>query len=391
MLHNVDTVVLDKTGTLTVGRPSVTDLISAAATEQELLRVAAALESRSEHPFALAILERAEGTIYDPCEDFRTLPGEGVEGRIAGKRFYGGNDRLMERLGIAVPEFTDLKNEGKTPLYFACEDGVYLGAIAAADVLKEDSASAVAALRQLGLDVIMLTGDNKSTAKAIAEKAGIDHVISDVLPGDKAGEIRKLMENKHRVMMVGDGINDAPALVTADVGVAIGSGTDIAIESADVVLMGGSLRKIAHAVELSRATMKNIRQNLFWAFFYNSLGIPVAAGVLYPLFTMSPMLGAAAMSMSSVFVVTNSLRLRMFKPRSLPQIKEIAEPETVKEEVKMETVIKVEGMMCPHCKARVESVCKAVEGTQDAVVDLAEKNDTVTGNASLEALKKAIT
>ena len=391
MLHNVDTVVLDKTGTLTVGRPSVTDLISAAATEQELLRVAAALESRSEHPFALAILERAEGTIYDPCEDFRTLPGEGVEGRIAGKRFYGGNDRLMERLGIAVPEFTDLKNEGKTPLYFACEDGVYLGAIAAADVLKEDSASAVAALRQLGLDVIMLTGDNKSTAKAIAEKAGIDHVISDVLPGDKAGEIRKLMENKHRVMMVGDGINDAPALVTADVGVAIGSGTDIAIESADVVLMGGSLRKIAHAVELSRATMKNIRQNLFWAFFYNSLGIPVAAGVLYPLFTMSPMLGAAAMSMSSVFVVTNSLRLRMFKPRSLPQINEIAEPETVKEEVKMETVIKVEGMMCPHCKARVESVCKAVEGTQDAVVDLAEKNVTVTGNASLEALKKAIT
>jgi len=238
----------------------------------------------------------------------------------------------------------------------------------------------------------MLTGDNRATAQVIAQKAGIDQVVSDVLPGDKAGVIRQLQQEGRRVLMVGDGINDAPALVTADVGMAIGAGTDIAMESADIVLMNGSLTGVSSALELSRATIRNIKQNLFWAFFYNSLGIPIAAGALYPAFgiLLSPMLGAAAMSMSSVFVVTNALRLRFFKPKAVyPQ--PVENMIKIEEEKEMETVIKVEGMMCPHCKARVESVCKAVPGAKDAVVDLQAKNVTVTGQADLEALKKAIT
>ena len=388
-LHKVDTVVLDKTGTLTAGKPAVTDVLPNGVSEETLLAVAASLESRSEHPFASAILAYNGDKPYAEPSEFQTLPGEGVCARVEGVLYYGGNRRLMERLGVETPELSDWKQAGKTPLFFAKQDGTYLGAIVAADVLKPDSADAVAALRRLGLDVVMLTGDNEKTAQAIGEKAGIDHIISDVLPGDKTGAVRKLMEENHRVLMVGDGINDAPALVTADVGMAIGTGTDIAMESADVVLMNSSLSRVSAAIELSRATIRNIRQNLFWAFFYNSLGIPIAAGVLYPAFTMSPMLGAAAMSMSSVFVVTNALRLRMFKPKQIAS----AQPdcnEICKEETNMQTVIKVEGMMCPHCKARVESVCKEVPGAQDAVVDLTQKTVTVTGNADTEALKKAI-
>lgn len=389
-LHKVDTVVLDKTGTLTEGKPAVTDVLPNGITQQALLSFAASLESGSEHPFAKAILEQNGNGSYAPCEDFRTLPGEGVSAIIEGALYYGGNRRLMERLGIVVPQYDSLREEGKTPLYFAKADGTYLGAIAAADVLKEDSADAVASMQQLGLDVVMLTGDNKSTAEAIASKAGIHHVIADVLPGDKTSAIQKLKADKHFVLMVGDGINDAPALMTADVGMAIGSGTDIAIESADIVLMNRALRSVVSAIELSKATIKNIRQNLFWAFFYNSLGIPIAAGILYPVFTMSPMLGAAAMSMSSVFVVTNALRLRMFKPKHSALEYTACPIDTVKEETAMETVIRVEGMMCPHCKARVESVCKAVQGVEDAVVDLQEKIVTVTGNADVEVLKQAI-
>ena len=254
-------------------------------------------------------------------------------------------------------------------------------------------------MRDLGLDVVMLTGDNGKTATSIADKAGISHVIADVLPGDKAGVIEKLQKEGHRVLMVGDGINDAPALVTADVGMAIGAGTDIAMESADIVLMNSSLTGVSGAVELSKATIRNIRQNLFWAFFYNSLGIPVAAGLLFLSFgiQLSPMLGAAAMSLSSVFVVTNALRLRLFQPKAVPchAVQEelpvvIEEPIILKEETKMETVIKVEGMMCKHCKAHVEKACKGVAGTVDAVVDLAAKNVTVTGTADVEALKAAI-
>ena len=389
-LHHVQTVVVDKTGTLTTGKPAVTDVLPAGMSQEALLALAASLECRSEHPFAKAIMDHQGDLSYSEPSDFKTLPGLGVCATVNGICYYGGNERLMDQLGVAVPDLYDLKVEGKTPLFFAKEDGSYLGAIAAADVLKPDSAAAVAQLQGMGLEVVMLTGDNESTARAIAEKAGIHRVIADVLPADKAGAIRSLMDEGKRVLMVGDGINDAPALVTADVGMAIGTGTDIAMESADVVLMNGSVERVGAAIALSKATIRNIRQNLFWAFFYNSLGIPVAAGVLYPLFTMSPMLGAAAMSMSSVFVVTNALRLRFFKPKSIP----VQTPEnivqTIKEVKIMETVIKVEGMMCPHCKARVETVCKAVEGAVDAVVDLNAKTVTVSGNADVAALKKAI-
>lgn len=397
-LHRIDTVVLDKTGTLTTGKPAVTDILPGCVERDELLRIAASLEARSEHPFAKAILEEIGSASYPEAADFETLPGRGVSAKLNGVRYFGGNSRLMEELGVMVPAFPELSQQGKTPLHFAAEDKRYLGTIAAADVLKADSAAAIGALQSLRLDVVMLTGDNRQTAKAIADKAGISHVVSDVLPGDKAGAVEKLRGEGHRVLMVGDGINDAPALVTADVGMAIGAGTDIAMESADVVLMNSSLTGVSRAIELSKATIRNIRQNLFWAFFYNTLGIPIAAGVLYPAFglQLSPMLGAAAMSLSSVFVVTNALRLRLFKPKTAPVLEAQAEKrgvsrDIIKEENTMETIINVEGMMCGHCKARVESVCKAVPGATDAVVDLEKKNVTVSGSADLAALKKAIT
>ena len=385
-LHHVDTVVLDKTGTLTTGKPEVTDILPGAVSEGELLTLAASLETPSEHPFAKAILKKNGGCPVQTVENFRTLPGQGVSGSVGGTVYYGGNAQLMKQLQVAVPDYPALAGQGKTPLYFADEGGRYLGAIAAADVLKEDSVSAVEAMQKAGLNVVMLTGDNAATAKAIAAKAGISRVISDVLPTDKAGAVQNLRSQGHRVLMVGDGINDAPALVTADVGMAIGAGTDIAMESADIVLMRNSLTAVSDAIALSRATIRNIRQNLFWAFFYNTLGIPIAAGVLYlPLgITLSPMLGAAAMSMSSVFVVTNALRLRYFR-KNTPEA-----PAVIKEETKMETVITVNGMMCTHCKARVEKVCKEIPGVEDAVVDLAAKTVTVTGNADIAAVKKAI-
>ena len=383
-LHHVSTVVLDKTGTLTTGKPVVTDVL-AQDDEKQLLSIAAALEEKSEHPFAKAILEKAKGLTYPKATDFETLPGMGITATVGGTRYFGGNARLMAEHGIAIPEYPALAESGKTPLYFASERGEYLGAIAAADVLKPDSVEAVKAMQKLGLDVVMLTGDNEKTAKAIAASAGIAHVIADVLPGDKANAVKKLQAEGKKVLMVGDGINDAPALVTADVGMAIGAGTDIAMESADVVLMSGSLSSVCSAVELSKATIRNIKQNLFWAFCYNSLGIPVAF-----LGMLSPMIGSAAMSLSSVFVVTNALRLRLFKPKSAPIYEKTEEIIIIEEEKTMETVIQVEGMMCPHCKAMVEKVCKAVPGTSDAVVDLQAKNVTVSGNADVAALKKAI-
>lgn len=383
--HNVDTVVLDKTGTLTMGKPAVTDILPGGAAKEELLSIAAALEKGSEHPFAKAILEFSGDLQSAEVTDFEPLPGRGVTGRINGIRYFGGNGKLMQEQGVSVPEYPTLTEQGKTPLYFADGNGRYLGAIAAADVLKPDSAEAVAALKKQKLQVVMLTGDNEKTARAIARKAEIDTVISDVLPTDKAGVIQKLQAEGRNVVMVGDGINDAPALITADVGVAIGAGTDIAMESADVVLMSGSLTGVSNGIRLSKATIRNIRQNLFWAFFYNCIGIPVAA-----LGLLSPMFGAAAMSMSSVFVVTNALRLRRFRADSYTLTQ--AEPVNHSEEViNMETVIKVEGMMCTHCKAMVEKVCKAVPGATDAVVDLQAKQVTVTGEASVDALKQAIT
>jgi len=394
-LHKVDTVILDKTGTLTTGKPEVTDVISKVSANR-LLRIAVSLETKSEHPFAKAIISYAQGKVdFVEAVDYQTLPGKGVSGIVDGVRCFGGNRRLMEECGVTVPEYPELSKQGKTPLYFANELGEYLGAIAAADVLKTDSVAAVAQMQKLGLNVVMLTGDNSSTAGSIAQKAGIGHVIADVLPQDKASAVEHLQAQGHKVAMVGDGINDAPALVTADVGIAIGAGTDIAIESADVVLMSGSLAQVSGAVELSRATIRNIRQNLFWAFFYNILGIPIAAGLLYPAFQiqLSPMIGAAAMSLSSVFVVSNALRLRLFKPVTVPKGDEIvimqAGPVEIKEETNM-TVIKVNGMMCSHCKAAVEKACKSVAGVTEAVVDLQAKNVTVSGDASVEALEKAI-
>ena len=391
-LHKVDTVVLDKTGTLTTGKPQVTDVVPGDADKSTLIRIAASLEEKSEHPFAKAILEIAGTADLLHVSEFETLPGQGVSGIIDQKRYFGGNRKLMISKGFSVPEHQDYSRDGKTPLYFVCEDGSYLGMIAAADVLKRDSETSVKSLRAQGLEVIMLTGDNERTAKAIAARAGVSRVISDVMPADKAKVISELQAEGRNVLMVGDGINDAPALVTANVGMAIGAGTDVAIDAADVVLMHESLVGVSDAIALSKATVRNIRQNLFWAFFYNSLGIPIAAGVLYPVFgiQLSPMLGAAFMSMSSVFVVTNALRLRLFTPPKVIEFMNESET-THKEEISMQTVIQVEGMMCPHCKARVESVCKAVEGTVDAVVDLQKKNVTVTGSADVNVIKKAIT
>ena len=395
-LHHIDTVVLDKTGTLTTGKPAVTDVIPGKLDEKKLLNLAAALEAKSEHPFAKAILEKAGRPALETT-DFETLPGRGVSGCLGGVRYYGGNRRLMEELGIGVPDMPQLAAEGKTPLHFASEKGEYLGTIAAADVLKADSVAAVQAMRELKLDVVMLTGDNEVTAGAIAAQAGIDHVIADVLPTDKAGAVSQLQRQGHKVLMVGDGINDAPALITADVGMAIGAGTDIAMESADVVLMNSSLRGVSSAIALSKATIRNIRQNLFWAFFYNTLGIPVAAGALVIPFgiSLSPMLGAAAMSMSSVFVVTNALRLRLFKSANTVQPPVCADscqaaPAETAEEKTSAVVIGVGGMMCGHCTAAVERACMAVPGVESAVADLEAKNVTVTGNADPEALKKAI-
>ena len=390
-LHAVNTVVLDKTGTLTVGKPTVTDIIPNNITDDELLAVSASLEAGSEHPFGKAIIARFGDKPIESAKDFQTLPGQGISAVINQRKYYGGNLRLMELLGILVPDYTEFASQGKTPLYFAAEDGTYLGAILAADTLKEDSAEAVEQMHNMHLKVVMLTGDNKNTASFIAESAGIDSVVSDVLPVDKAGVIKQLQEKGNKVLMIGDGINDAPALAIANVGMAIGASTDIAIDSANVILMNNSLLDVCKAIRLSKATMRNIRQNLFWAFFYNSLGIPIAAGVLYPLLKLqlSPMLAAAAMSLSSVFVVTNALRLRFFKAKN-----EIHpnrnNPVDSKEEVKLETVIYVDGMMCNHCKARVESACKAVAGVSDAVVDLQNKLVTVTGNASIDELKKVI-
>ncbi len=388
-LHRVDTVVLDKTGTLTTGKPQVTDVLPGTLGREGLLALAAALEAPSEHPFARAILEKY-GKTPGAVTQFQTLPGLGVTAVVDGIRYYGGNQRLMAEKGIPVPAYPQLAEAGKTPLYFGSEKGAYLGAIGAADVLKLDSEAAVKQLHKMGLKVVMLTGDNGRTAQAIATAAGIDEIISDVLPQDKAAAVKALQEKGRRVLMVGDGINDAPALVTADVGMAIGAGTDIAMESAQVVLMSGSLSGVCNAIELSKATIRNIKQNLFWAFFYNCLGIPVAAGALYIPFgiQLSPMIGSAAMSCSSVFVVSNALRLWLHKPAMSPVQ---SEPTIVmEEEAMMETIIKVEGMMCKHCKARVEQVCKAVPGVTDAVVDLEAKTVTVYGQADVAALKQAI-
>lgn len=323
VLHSVDTIVLDKTGTLTEGKPVVTDVLPGDGMDEEtLLRLAATMEKPSEHPLAEAIVQHAETRNLDPwpLEAFDSVSGMGISARIEGKEYLAGNLALMREKGLDVTEFENqsdkLAGDGKTPMYFASE-GKILGIIAVADVLKATSGRAIEGIRSMGLDVVMLTGDNKRTAEAIRRQLGIHRVVAEVLPQDKEGEIRKLQEEGKRVAMVGDGINDAPALTRADVGVAIGAGTDIAIDSADVVLMRSDLQDVTTAIELSKATIRNIKGNLFWAFFYNVLGIPLAAGLFFGAFgwRLTPMYGAAAMSLSSLFVVSNALRLRYFRPK----------------------------------------------------------------------------
>lgn len=390
--HNVQSVVLDKTGTITEGKPVVTDIISFGMAENEILKIGAALEKKSEHPLAEAVLLKAKGMELPNAESFAAIPGKGITAEIQGTVYYAGNQKLIKEQGIscekALSSMEKLSEEGKTPLILADEKQV-LGVIGVADVVKPTSAKAIQELKKLGIQVIMLTGDNARTAKAIQKQLDIDTVIAEVLPQDKEREISRLQEEGKTVAMVGDGLNDAPALARADVGIAIGAGTDVAIESADIVLMKNDLQDVATAIELSKAVIRNIKENLFWAFFYNVCGIPLAAGVLYPVFglKLSPMFGAAAMSLSSLFVVSNALRLRFF--HSLKKGK--TQPETIqekKEEKNMYTM-KIEGMMCPHCQAAVTKALEALEGTK-AEVNLEKKEAYVETGLEKEALKKAV-
>ena len=429
--HSIDTVVLDKTGTVTQGKPVVTDVIALEADGKtagenmqaytELLQLAFSLEKMSSHPLAEAIVKKAEAcsAAFQEVSDYEMIPGQGIAGTIDKARCLAGNRKLMEtnRIDISVAAGLQekLADEGKTPLYFA-QGGKFLGVIAAADVVKPTSREAIARLQEMGMDVIMLTGDNARTAEAIKKQVGIKTVIADVLPQDKEEKVRQLQEQGHKVAMVGDGINDAPALARADVGIAIGAGTDVAIESADIVLMKSDLMDAASAVSLSRAVMRNIKQNLFWAFFYNAIGIPVAAGVLYPAFhiLLNPMIGAAAMSFSSVSVVSNALRLRFFTPKwkqesgtadlqttenggmmeqstAAAEIADrIAQNDESKGETTMKKTIKIEGMMCQHCVKAATKALEGVAGVTAVTVSLEDKQAVVEGSATDEALTAAI-
>ena len=422
---SVDYVVLDKTGTVTAGRPRVTDVeLAAGVSQAELVRVAAALERKSEHPLAEAVCAYADeshpGVDGGACvEGFEQEAGGGLAGTVDGRRVLAGNARLMEKNGVCLGAFAQradaLAAEAKTPLFFAA-DGRTLGLVAVADPVKPTSAEAVSRLRALGAKTLLLTGDARLTAEAVARKVGVDEVVAGVLPSQKELRVRELQRAGHRVAMVGDGINDAPALARADVGIAIGAGTDVAIGSADVVLMRSDPADVALAMELSRATMRNIRQNLFWALFYNSICIPVAAGVLVPWgITLNPMIGAAAMGFSSVFVVGNALRLRTWKPSerrgreatpaAAPAVavtvtEAAAEVKTASETASegrttMEKKLNVEGMMCQHCVAHVKGALEGVEGVGEVTVDLEAGTATaacaegVTDEALIAAVKGA--
>ena len=399
----IQIVALDKTGTITSGEPAITDILPAQGVgEQTLLQYAVSLEQRSEHPLAKAILQGAQARGIAPQEvsDFQALPGNGLTATLNGKALFGGNDQFIGTKA-SIPD--DLKRQaqqlsdaGKTPLYFSL-DGKLLGIIAVADVIKEDSPQAVRELQNMGIRVVMLTGDNERTAKAIGRQAGVDEVIAGVRPDGKELEIRKL-KAKGKVAMVGDGINDAPALTRADIGVAIGAGTDVAIDAADVVLMKSRLLDVPAAIRLSRATLRNIHENLFWAFFYNTIGIPLAAGVFIPLgLTLNPMFGAAAMSLSSFCVVSNALRLNLFKLRDARHDhKRHSKQKTVtilKEEPEtMEKTMHITGMMCGHCEARVKKALEAVDGVQEAKVSHETGTAVVTLSKDVanETLKQAV-
>jgi Cu+-exporting ATPase len=404
-LHRIDTVALDKTGTITEGRPAVTDVLPLedGLSPDALLREAASAESGSEHPLAAAVAEKARAMGFEPPrpDEFAMTAGRGVRAAVDGRVYLAGNAAFLKENGVdpapAEREAARLAGEGKTPLHFA-RDGRLIGLVAVADTVRPESRAAVKRLHELGVRTVMLTGDNPVTAEAIRREVGVEEVVSGVLPADKEACIRRLQAEGRRVAMVGDGINDAPALTRADVGIAIGAGTDVAIDSADVVLMKNSLADVVTAMELSRAVIRNIHQDLFWAFFYNVLGIPVAAGVLYPLsgLLLSPMIGSAAMSLSSVCVVTNALRLRFFKSREQKAARPAPAPRTPAAPAeKPETparVLRVEGMMCEHCKKHVEDALLAVPGVRTAVVDLAAGTAAVglSGQVPDEALAQAV-
>ena len=422
--HQIDTVVLDKTGTITQGKPVVTDIICAAgksAAKTQLLQIAGSLEKGSEHPLAEAIVNYCvtNNISLEKVTDFNALFGKGIEGTVSGTHYYAGNEKMMEEKGISLSteqknQIRELAKQGRTPLLFA-DENQFLGIVAVADVVKPTSKEAVQKFRDYGIHVIMLTGDNEVTAQAIKEQVGIDEVIAGVLPTQKEEKISALKQAGHKVAMIGDGVNDAPALASADVGIAIGAGTDVAIESADIVLMKNDLLDAVGAVKLSKAVIRNIKENLFWAFFYNSIGIPLAAGVLYPLFQikLNPMFGAAAMSLSSVCVVSNALRLRWVKLHDAKKtqiephqdvaastIADINQHNALDNNIKstnndkgestMTTTISIEGMMCAHCQAHVEKALKEVAGVTEVTVSLENKNAVVTGDASVEALKQAV-
>lgn len=414
-LHNIDTIVLDKTGTITSGHPSVTDtiLLTDSLTETQFLSEAAAAEIGSEHPLARAVVEyvQEQGVELAKSEQFEAKPGRGIAARVNGKKYLSGNVSYLkenqafpsgEEARAAEQVVERLAQEGKTPLLFARE-GKLIGVVAVADTIRETSKSAIRQFQEMGLHVVMLTGDNRVTAEAIRAELGIEQAVSDVLPTQKEAHVRALQEQGHKVAMVGDGINDAPALTRADIGIAIGAGTDIAIESADVVLMKDSLEDVVAAIQLSRAVVRNIHMNLFWAFFYNVLGIPLAAGALFPAFglRLSPMIGSAAMSLSSVCVVTNALRLRFFKSKNVYQSEEgspvgevshiaenkelivstmvdSSESEQKKGNGNMKKVLVVDGMMCAHCQMHVQKALAGVDGVVEAVVNLDTKQAAVT-------------
>ena len=392
-------VALDKTGTITQGEPRVTDVLPAEGmTQGALLSLAAALEQRSEHPLARAVMMRAEedGLTAAPVGDFRALPGNGLTATLSGETLLGGSLSFVSSR-VDVPRSVRQKaealaEEGKTPLLFA-QAGRLAGVIAVADVIKADSPAAIAALRNMGIRVVMLTGDNEKTARAIGRLAGVDEVIAGVLPEGKESVIRRL-QAQGKVAMVGDGINDAPALTRADIGVAIGAGTDVAIDAADVVLMKSRLSDVPAAIRLSRATLRNIHENLFWAFFYNVIGIPLAAGVWIPLFgwTLNPMFGAAAMSLSSFCVVSNALRLNLFKLHDAGKDKKINRHSKHKEETTMVKTMKIEGMMCGHCEAAVKKALEAIDGVASAEVSHTDGTAVVTLSKPVEnaALRKAV-
>ena len=380
--HTINTVVIDKTGTITEGKTQVTDIFTnEKITQDKLLQLCATIEKNSEHPLADAILKKTQEKEIEllNATDFEALNGLGIKAKVEDRVFYIGNKKLLDSKNISLDLFYEksekLANEAKTPIFIADENEV-LGLIAISDVVKPTSKDAILEFEKMGLEVIMLTGDNYKTANAIAKQININNVIAEVLPQDKEKEIQKLQSLGKKVAMIGDGINDAPALVRADVGIAIGAGTDIAIESANIVLVKSDLLDAVKAIQLSNAVIKNIKQNLFWAFFYNIIGIPLAAGVFYTIlgWKLSPMFAGAAMSLSSVTVVLNALRLKLFEPRIS---KNLLEKNNISKGDKMEKILKVDGMTCGHCKARVEKVVSAIDGVDSVEVDLASKNVTV--------------